>query len=298
MGKKNLSVSPWLTAVKRAFRSPSKDNSATKQEDLIGEEKKREKKTRWLFRKPTKADKREPIVRPSREDCAAISIQTAFRGFLARRALKALRGLVKLQALVRGHNVRKQAQTTLHCMQALVRVQSQILNQRAATLEDTRRRSIEMQRSLRGRHKSFGNEVESNTHFTPPSKVHSTISPRYSREEMWPYFNKNGVTPPNQPLPNYMAVTESAKAKVKARAQRLDIGSTVRKRLMYKGSGYGTSCSSVSTPSFKSVNGLMFRQGVKVEQLSNYSSCCTDQSFVVSPSPPPKSKFHQKVNGM
>lgn len=42
----------------------------------------------------------------------------------ARKALRALKGLVKLQAVVRGYFVRKQAAATLHSMQALIRVQA------------------------------------------------------------------------------------------------------------------------------------------------------------------------------
>ncbi|KAH7440123.1 hypothetical protein KP509_04G092500 [Ceratopteris richardii] len=76
--------------------------------------------------------------RSNTADWAAVKIQTAFRGYLARKSLRSLRGLVRLQALLKGHTVRRQSSLTLRCMQALVRIQIRVELRRLQMFRDGR----------------------------------------------------------------------------------------------------------------------------------------------------------------
>ncbi|CAN0881332.1 Protein IQ-DOMAIN 2 [Linum grandiflorum] len=84
----------------------------------------------------------------SKEEAAALRIQTIFRGYLARRALRALRGLVRLKLLMEGPTVKRQALHTLRCMQTLARVQTQIHTRRVRMSEENQA----LQRQLLQKH--------------------------------------------------------------------------------------------------------------------------------------------------
>ncbi|KAL3813361.1 hypothetical protein ACJIZ3_014629 [Penstemon smallii] len=76
-------------------------------------------------------------VEIQRQEQAATKAQASFRGYLARRAFRALKGIIRLQALIRGHLVRRQAVATLCCMQAIVKFQAHIRGKKDAKLVGT-----------------------------------------------------------------------------------------------------------------------------------------------------------------
>ncbi|KAL6207517.1 hypothetical protein ACLB2K_018475 [Fragaria x ananassa] len=60
------------------------------------------------------------------DESAVVAIQTAVKGSLAQRSLQELENVVKLQAAIRGHLVRRHAVGTLRCVQAIVKMQALI----------------------------------------------------------------------------------------------------------------------------------------------------------------------------
>ncbi|CAL0307212.1 unnamed protein product [Lupinus luteus] len=66
---------------------------------------------------------------------AATKAQAAFRGYLARRAFRALKGIIRLQALIRGHLVRRQAVVTLCSMYRIVKLQALVRGRRVRLSE-------------------------------------------------------------------------------------------------------------------------------------------------------------------
>ncbi|KAM1353975.1 hypothetical protein ACFX2H_033384 [Malus domestica] len=86
-----------------------------------------------------KVQKNHAVAPRDVENAAATRIQAAFRSHLARKALHALKGLVKLQALIRGHIVRKQTTATIMQMQALMAIQVRARFKRIQMVEEAQR---------------------------------------------------------------------------------------------------------------------------------------------------------------
>uniref|UniRef100_A0A1J3J5D0 Protein IQ-DOMAIN 31 n=1 Tax=Noccaea caerulescens TaxID=107243 RepID=A0A1J3J5D0_NOCCA len=93
------------------------------------------------------------------QEIAATTLQSAFRGYLARRAFWALKGIIRLQALIRGHMVRRQAVSTLCCVMGIVRLQA------LARGKEIRHSDIgvEVHRRCRLNHQPLENKLSNNS---------------------------------------------------------------------------------------------------------------------------------------
>ncbi|CAE5957889.1 unnamed protein product [Arabidopsis arenosa] len=91
------------------------------------------------------------------QEIAAVTVQAAYRGYLARRAFKILKGIIRLQALIRGHMVRRQAVSTLCCVMGIVRLQA-LARGREIRHSDI---GVEVQRKCRLYHQPLENKANS-----------------------------------------------------------------------------------------------------------------------------------------
>ncbi|URE14515.1 IQ-domain [Musa troglodytarum] len=73
---------------------------------------------------PSSSNRSTDTVGPAINESDAVIVQSAIRGYLARKKLFKLESIVKLQAAVRGHLVRRQAIETFRCIQAVIRMQA------------------------------------------------------------------------------------------------------------------------------------------------------------------------------
>ncbi|KAK6932647.1 hypothetical protein RJ641_002271 [Dillenia turbinata] len=94
------------------------------------------------------------------EDIAATRIQTAYRAYKARKALRRLRGIVRLQILTQGHSVKKQASTTLNYLNSWNRIQSQIRARRICMVTEGRIKQKKLENQLKLEAKLHDVEVE------------------------------------------------------------------------------------------------------------------------------------------
>ncbi|CAI0411665.1 unnamed protein product, partial [Linum tenue] len=134
----------------------------------------------------------------------------------ARRALRALRGLVRLKTLIEGQSVKRQAASTLRAMQTLARLQSQIRVRRIRMAEENQavQRQIQHKREKELERLQIGAEwddslqskeqIEANLLHKQEAAVRRerALAYAYTHQQTWKNSSKNGTATfldPNNP---------------------------------------------------------------------------------------------------
>ncbi|KAG9156396.1 hypothetical protein Leryth_027345 [Lithospermum erythrorhizon] len=137
----------------------------------------------------------------SREEIAALKIQSVFKGYMARRALRSIQGLVRLKTLIQGPSVKHQAITTLRCMQTMARVQAEVRARRIRTSQENyafqRRLQQKLHKELQKARPSIGEnwngsaqskeqiEAKKQKKLEAAIKRERTLAYAYSHQQTW-----------------------------------------------------------------------------------------------------------------
>ncbi|KAK9103874.1 hypothetical protein Sjap_021128 [Stephania japonica] len=173
---------------------------------------------------------RKTMLGGGRETWGALKIQSSFLGHLARKALRALKGLVKFQTLIRGYLVRKKATATLHSLQTLIRAQQTVRVQKTSGRNATDIRPPHRKSVVRMR-----KSIPLKCYCTQDHQMLSSTLPCQCQVPAHPEFGCgfNGdkcrsprfMNEPNGPVvpakrPNYMSTTQSFRAKMRPQQWR------------------------------------------------------------------------------
>ncbi|KAL0398508.1 UNVERIFIED_CONTAM: protein IQ-DOMAIN 1 [Sesamum radiatum] len=127
----------------------------------------------------------------SLEDAAATQIQTAYRAYLARKAFRHMRGMVRLQNMVKRDSVMKQASTTLSRLHSWSRIQAQIRARRVHMVLEGRLRQKKLENQLKLEAKLHDLEVEwsggSETIDEALARIHQREAAAVKRERAMAY---------------------------------------------------------------------------------------------------------------
>uniref|UniRef100_A0A7C9AMG0 Protein IQ-DOMAIN 1 n=1 Tax=Opuntia streptacantha TaxID=393608 RepID=A0A7C9AMG0_OPUST len=96
------------------------------------------------------------------EDVAATRIQTAFRAYMARKALQRMKGAIRFQKMTQAQSVRKQATSTLSHLHIWSRVQAQIRDRRQSMVIEGRLKQKKLENQMKLEAKLHDLEVEWN----------------------------------------------------------------------------------------------------------------------------------------
>ncbi|XVE88159.1 hypothetical protein DITRI_Ditri19aG0046000 [Diplodiscus trichospermus] len=141
------------------------------------------------------------------EDLAATRIQTAFRAYRARKCLRRLKGIVRLQAQTQTHSIKKQATTTLNYLHSWSNIQAQIRARRLCMVTEGRLRQKKMANQLKLEAKLHDLEVEwsggpetmeeilTKIHMREEAAVKRERTMAYAFSHQWraPNSNNNGL---------------------------------------------------------------------------------------------------------